>query len=69
MKKKLGPGGATFGGVVDGPNVVGDVTAQIQTEFNAKADGEAADPLTDQNLPRTYREHAKKYFDSLREGK
>lgn len=67
-RTKTGKGAAVVVGSVKGPNVKGQVQQQIQTEFEAaKAANE--DPLTEQELPRAYREHAQKYFDSLREGK
>ncbi len=67
-KTKTGKGGAVVVGSVEGPNIKGQVDQQIQTEFEA-AQAADEDPLTDQQLPRAYREHAKKYFDGLREGK
>ena len=65
---KRGKGAAVVVGSVEGPNMKGQVQQEIQTEFEA-ARAAAEDPLTDQQLPRSYREHAKKYFDGLREGK
>ncbi|HUY87753.1 MAG TPA: hypothetical protein VMV10_03370 [Pirellulales bacterium] len=65
---KRGKGAAVVIGSVDGPNMKGQVQQEIQTEFEA-ARAADEDPLTDQQLPRSYREHAKKYFDGLREGK
>lgn len=65
---KRGKGAAVVIGSVEGPNMKGQVQQEIQTEFEA-ARAAAEDPLTDQQLPRSYREHAKKYFDGLREGK
>jgi hypothetical protein len=67
-KTKTGKGGAVVVGTAEGPNIKGQVDQQIQTEFEA-AQAADEDPLTDQQLPRAYREHAKKYFDGLREGK
>ena len=46
----------------------GAVGEEIKLQWQ-ELHGEAADPLTDQQLPRGYRDHAKKYFDTLREGK
>lgn len=65
---KRGQGAAVVIGSVDGPSTKGEVQQEIQTQFEA-AKAAAEDPLTDQQLPRSYREHAKKYFDGLREGK
>lgn len=67
-KTKTGKGAAVVVGSAEGPTMKGRVEQQIQTEFEA-AEAADQDPLTDQQLPRTYREHAKKYFDGLREGK
>jgi hypothetical protein len=67
VKQKLGKGAAVVTELVDGPNVKGQVEQEVQTQFEAaKADQE--DPLTGQQMPRSYREHTKKYFDSLRDG-
>ena len=51
--------------LVDGPNSKGNIREQIKAELGS-ADREEADPLTDQNLPRAQREHAREYFDALR---
>jgi DNA repair exonuclease SbcCD ATPase subunit len=68
VQQKKGKGTALVAGYVDGPNMAGQVEQEIQTQFeSAKSDD--ADPLTGQQLPRSYREHAKKYFDSFREGR
>ena len=67
VKQKQDRGAAVVTGFADGPNVRGKVEAEIQTQFEA-ARAESSDPLTGQTLPREYRDHAKKYFDSLREG-
>lgn len=67
VKQQTGRGAATVVGQVDGPNVQGRVEQEIQTQFQAVR-GRASDPLADTKLPRGYREHARKYFDTLREG-
>ena len=54
-------------GTADGPNVKGKVQQEIQTQFES-AKAQETDPLNGQQLPKGYREHAKKYFDALREG-
>jgi hypothetical protein len=53
--------------MIDGPNRKGDVLQEIQAEFQAESI-EESDPLTEQRLPRNYRDHAKEFFRSLREG-
>jgi hypothetical protein len=61
-------GAATFDGLVEGPNIKGDVVQSIQQEMAMKG-AEPADPLTSDRLPEARREHARQYFDLLREGK
>ncbi len=51
--------------LVDGPNSKGRIREQIKAELGS-AEREESDPLTDQNLPRAQREHAREYFDALR---
>jgi hypothetical protein len=67
VRQKVGRGAATVTDLVEGPNAKGRVEQQIKSEWETVR-GEAADPLSGQALPRGYRDHAKKYFDSLREG-
>ena len=67
VRQNVGKGGAVLAGQVDGPNRKGEVREEIKTSFES-ARHEAADPLTGQRLPREYREHAKTYFDAIREG-
>jgi hypothetical protein len=61
-------GSAVFGGLVEGPNIKGDVAESIKEEM-ATLEAEPADPLTSERLPNSRREHAQQYFDLLREGK
>ena len=67
VKQKLGKGSASVGELVEGPNVKGNVGLQIEAQYEA-AKHEAADPLTDQKMPRKHRRHAREYFDRFREG-
>jgi len=67
VKQKQGKGQAVIKDRVDGPNVKGQVQQEVTTEFDSVVGG-SGDPLTGQKLPREYREHARKYFDTLREG-
>jgi len=67
VKQQTGRGAAVITDRVDGPNTKGRVEQEIQTQFES-VKGASADPLADTKLPRGYREHARKYFDSLREG-
>lgn len=61
-------GKATISGFADGPNRKGitreDVKRAIDSSFS-----EDSDPLENQQLPRTEREHAMDYFNKLRAGK
>lgn len=68
VKQQTGKGAALVVDLVDGPNMKGQVQQEIQTEFESVKAGET-DPLTTQQLPRAYREHSLKYFNSFREGK
>jgi hypothetical protein len=61
-------GSAVFGGLVEGPNIKGDVAEAIKEEM-ATLEAEPADPLTAERLPNSRREHAEQYFQLLREGK
>ncbi len=54
-------------GLAPGPNTKGRVGEEIKHQWQ-ELRGDAADPLADQQLPRGYRDHAKTYFDALREG-
>jgi len=67
VRQKPGQGAATFGGLVEGPNIRGDVEQAIQQEMASQA-AEPADPITSDQLPRNRREHAEQYFQILREG-
>lgn len=66
VKQQPGRGPAKVVGQADGPNRKGRVRQEIQTEFSAAAGG-GEDALSEQRLPRDYRDHAKKYFDALRD--
>ena len=67
VRQNVGKGGAVLAGQIDGPNRKGEVREEIKSSFESSRH-EAADPLTGQRLPREYREHAKTYFDAIREG-
>jgi hypothetical protein len=68
VRQNPGKGAATYGGMVEGPNVKGDVAELIKDEM-ATLSAEPADPLTSERLPGSRREHAEEYFNILREGK
>lgn len=66
VKQNVGRGASTFGGLVRGPSIKGEVVESIKTQMTAET-AEPADPLTSERLPRSRREHAEEYFKSLRE--
>ena len=68
VKQKVGRGTATVVDMVEGPNIRGDVRQQIQEQVESTEHG-STDPLTGRRMPRKLGEHAKEYFDGLREGK
>jgi len=68
VKQKTRKGAATFGGLVEGPNIKGDVGQSIKEEM-ATLNAGPADPLTSERLPNSRREHAEQYFQMLRDGK
>jgi hypothetical protein len=68
VSQNIGKGKAVITGEVDGPNIKGQVHQEIQKQFEASK-REASDTVIRQRLPRNQRDHAKEYFDSLREGK
>ena len=68
VNQKVGRGSATVVGMVEGPNVKGNVQQQIQEQVESAQHG-STDPLTGRRIPRKLGEHAKEYFDGLREGK
>lgn len=66
VKQNVGRGASTFGGLVKGPSIKGEVVESIKTQMTAET-AQPADPLTSERLPRSRREHAEEYFKSLRE--
>ncbi|MBN2021983.1 MAG: hypothetical protein JW809_04250, partial [Pirellulales bacterium] len=62
VQQKPGPGSMTIVGQVEGPNKKGDVSAAIQEQVEA-AKHQAEDPLTNQRLPRSHRDHAREYLE------
>ncbi len=68
VSQNIGPGKAVITGEVDGPNMKGQVQQEIQQQVEASK-REASDAVIRQHLPRNQRDHAKEYFDALREGK
>ncbi len=68
VNQNVGKGASVLTGEADGPNIKGQVQAEIQQQIEA-ARRENTDAIVGQRLPRNQRDHAKQYFDSLREGK
>ena len=68
VRQTPGKGAAVFAGMVEGPNVKGDVAQAIKEEM-ATLEAEPADPLTSDRLSKSRKEHAEQYFQLLREGK
>lgn len=62
------PGRAIIAGKAGGPNRKGTTTEELQQAVLG-AIAEESDPMENQSLPRIEREHAKQYFDRLREGR
>ncbi len=54
-------------GTASGANIKGRVRESVSTELKEFRQRED-DPLTEQRLPKPHREHAREYFDSLRDG-
>lgn len=61
-------GAAIYTGSVEGPNLKGEVAQSIKQEIEATSTT-PADPLTNERLSKSRREHAEQYFQILREGK
>lgn len=66
-KQQIGKGAADVTGEVEGPNAKGNVQQSLQEQMQAD-EHEETDPLSNQQMPRKHREHAKEYFDRFREG-
>ncbi|MEN1678252.1 MAG: hypothetical protein AAGJ46_01565 [Planctomycetota bacterium] len=66
VRQKPGRGNSVFGGQVEGPNVKGQVRQSLKEalESGETADAEALD---EQRLPRARRDHAREYFEKLRD--
>jgi hypothetical protein len=67
VKQNVGKGASVVTGTAGGPNRKGQVQEEIKGQFSS-AEQQSEDVLSGQRLPHDYRDHAKKYFDALREG-
>jgi hypothetical protein len=68
VSQNVGKGRAVITGEVEGPNIKGLVQQEIRAQIES-ARRESSDTVTTQRLPRQQGEHAKEYFDSIRQGK
>lgn len=68
VRQNLGRGAAVIAGEADGPNLRGNVAEAIKEEM-ASLGSTPADPQVVEQLPKSRREHAEEYFNSLREGR
>jgi hypothetical protein len=68
VRQKPRQGTAVLEGMVEGPNIKGDVAQSIKEEMETLT-AQPADPLTSERLPKSRRQHAEQYFQMLREGK
>jgi len=67
VRGKLQKGQMVITGKADGENLTGRTTSEAR-EIVEAAMSSQTDPLEDQVLPKSQRDHAKQYFESLREG-
>jgi hypothetical protein len=67
VRGQVKKGRAIIAGFADGPNRKGISREDVKQAIDG-ALSEESDPTENQSLPRTEREHAQQYFDSLREG-
>ncbi len=67
VKQNVRKGAMVVTGTADGPNRKGQVQEEIKSQFSSALQ-QSAEALSGQRLPHDYRDHAKKYFDTLREG-
>jgi hypothetical protein len=68
VPQKVGQGGGSVTGMVDGPNLRGNAREEIDQQAESVRRG-STDPLSGQRLPRKQSEHAREYFERFREGK
>ena len=68
VRQQVGKGGARITGEVYGPNRKGNVQEEIKQALQT-FESQDADPLTNQRLPRTHQDHAREYFEALRDGR
>lgn len=67
VKAKLTQGEAYVVGETGGPNKAGQTREEIKNAIRAATEG-TANPLTNERLPRSQRDHVKEYYDAFRSG-
>jgi hypothetical protein len=67
VRGNVGQGQALVVGEANGPNKAGEAREEINTAIRAASEG-TANPLTNERLPRSQRDHVKEYYDSFRKG-
>ena len=65
VKGKLQRGQTVITGTADGNNISGRSVSEARELIRAEMSKDA-DPLENQQLPKSQREHARQYFESLR---
>lgn len=68
VRQQIGRGSMMVRDMVDGPNAQGQIREEIQSQYESGASQES-DPVATQQLPRDQRDHARQYFDALRQGR
>ena len=66
VRQKPGRGAAVVVGEADGPNIRGEVVEAIKEQMATDA-SKPADPLVQEQLPKSHREHAEEYFRSFQD--
>jgi hypothetical protein len=64
---KIGKGKAVMIGHADGPNIKGQTREDVK-EAVLETLGEKSDPLTDAQLPKDQKDHAREYFEKYQDG-
>lgn len=67
VRGEVRKGKAVIVGTAGGRNIAGQSQEEIK-DFLQQARLDDADPLTGQRLPKAQRNHARQYFDAVREG-
>ena len=66
VRQKTGKGAAVVVGEAEGPNIRGKVVESIKEQMATDA-SKPADPLVQEQLPKSHREHAEEYFRSFQD--